>query len=1066
MIEVLGQSALTPYQQDIADTIRDSSSALLGIIDDVLDFSKIEAGKLEIERAPLSIAAVVEGAADALQPLAAGRGVRLSVFVDPGLPVRLAGDAVRLRQILTNLLGNAIKFSSGLERRGEVDVRALAGRDGTLSLVVEDNGIGMRADDLARLFAPFTQAENDTTRRYGGTGLGLSICRRLVDLLGGRIAVDSEVGRGSRFEVALPLDVLPARAPDDEAGLRLEGIECHVLAAGKRLASDWCAYLESAGASCRCWGGVGQFEGRPAPARDSTTVLVADATTPDVERLLSGPARAEGRTGIVLVGEGRRHAPRLQGGIVVLDGDCMRRRALLQAVALAAGRIRPDQPGERPVVERSARTPPSIEQAVVDGNLILVAEDNEVNRKLIRHQLALSGYAAELAEDGARALELWRSGRYGLLLTDLHMPRLDGYGLARAIRAEEEGATRRPILALTADAFREESEQCRSAGIDECLVKPVRLEQLRAALDRWLGPRTAPRAGTDRASGPARAGRDAAQAPEGGAGETRSACPRTPDAGPAPVAFGAEPPVLDRAVLDRLVGGDASVAQEAERDYLESAGRIVDEIAARVDAGDWIDASNLAHRLKSSSRAVGALALGEACARLEQCAQDGDAGRVPGCHAEVRAAHAALLARIAGLPAREPHGEAVVSGRPAPPPLPSVVLVDDDRLHLDLLAGLFNGLGVHDVRACESGETALVHVETGGSSRVLVMLDLGMPRMDGVEFIRHLASRGFRGALALVSGADERIRESAVALAESYGLNLIGNLPKPVGVASLRELLAGWRDSEPKASRAGHRAYTPAALLDAIESHQLELWFQPQVSAASGALVGVEALARWRHPRDGLVLPDEFIALAESHGLVERLTREVVGLALEQARRWRVAGRRLRMSVNVSIDTLERLEFADYVLAELDRFGIDGGDLVLEITESRLPSDARIVLDVVTRLRLRGVGLSIDDFGTGNSSLAQLRDIPFVELKVDKGFVHGARERATLSAIFRASVGLAHQLRMSAVGEGVESLSDWEFARAAGCDLLQGYFVARPMPAEGLEAWERAWRSRELEYSR
>jgi EAL domain-containing protein (putative c-di-GMP-specific phosphodiesterase class I) len=222
----------------------------------------------------------------------------------------------------------------------------------------------------------------------------------------------------------------------------------------------------------------------------------------------------------------------------------------------------------------------------------------------------------------------------------------------------------------------------------------------------------------------------------------------------------------------------------------------------------------------------------------------------------------------------------------------------------------------------------------------------------------------------------------------------------------------------------------------------------------------VEALVRWRHPTDGLIPPDAFVPAAEAHGLIDALTRAVLTLALTQSSRWRDHGNPLPVAVNITMENLARLDFSELVLEALSGHDLPFGDLTLEVTESRLTQDVRLPMDALTRLRLKGVELSIDDFGTGHSSLAQLRDFPFSELKIDRSFVHGAHAQTTQRAIVAASVEMAHQLGMRVVAEGVEDRADWDFAKLVGCDLVQGYFVGRPMPADALPAWARQWSER------
>ena len=223
--------------------------------------------------------------------------------------------------------------------------------------------------------------------------------------------------------------------------------------------------------------------------------------------------------------------------------------------------------------------------------------------------------------------------------------------------------------------------------------------------------------------------------------------------------------------------------------------------------------------------------------------------------------------------------------------------------------------------------------------------------------------------------------------------------------------------------------------------------------------MGVETLVRWRHPQDGMVFPDQFISVAEAHGLIDDLTRVVLTNALAQARLWQDAGLTLIVAVNLSMDNLASPDYTDLVAGLATMAGVLPQTMELEVTESRLMEDLRIPLEILTRLRLKRFRLSIDDFGTGNSSLAQLRDLPFDELKIDQSFVRGAWNNEKLRAMFDSSLGLAKQLGMEAVAEGVEDQADWDFVRKAGGDIAQGYFIARPMPAADLPGWIQSWQT-------
>jgi PAS domain S-box-containing protein len=607
MIDVLEQTSLRPSQLEIVRTARESAYALLGIVDDVLDFSKIEAGQFQIDREPMNVTSVVEGMCDALDHLAASKGVALGLFVDPRLPERIMGDAARLRQVLMNLVGNAIKFSSGPGRAGRVAVRALPDRSGPqpalLEISVVDNGIGMDDATLERLFVPFTQADAGTTRRFGGTGLGLSISHRLVEMMGGSIAVRSVAGQGTTFTVQLPLWPAPTptadAAPDRWPGLQHQ--RCLVLGASGGPADDLAVYLECVGAQVQ----------RPADLHTAAALLaqgppgscvavLADASDP-LEAMLAA-CREAGRAQqgltlrFVVIEHGRRRKPRVKApDLVSLDGESLHRGAFLRAVALASGSI--SLPEAQDTSLDTSPVPLGALEAGAAGRPILVAEDNEINQKVLRRQLALLGFQADIAGNGREALERWRGADYALLITDLHMPSMDGYELAAAIRAEEAGERHMPIVALTANAVKGEARRCLEIGMDDYMTKPVQLSALKTLLLRWLTPAVAvPDAFEARSAGSA------------GDRQTRG-----------------ETAPADLKVLAALIGDDAGEIAEVLALFQTISEQLRNQIRQGVASGSLRVVADAAHTLKSNARAIGALVFGQTCEDIEQEAEAANA---------------------------------------------------------------------------------------------------------------------------------------------------------------------------------------------------------------------------------------------------------------------------------------------------------------------------------------------------------------------------------------------------------------------------------------------------------
>ncbi|MFZ2307198.1 MAG: CHASE3 domain-containing protein [Rhodoferax sp.] len=612
MLDVLEQSSLNGPQLEMTNVIHDSAFALLTVINDILDFSKIEANKLETELVPMSIGDTVESACTNMNQLATKKNVELTLFVDPAIPASVLGDPGRIRQVLINLTNNAIKFSSQLNRVGRVSVRAILSerldRKCTVDFQVCDNGIGIDESTRARLFNAFIQADNSITRTFGGTGLGLAISGKLVELMGGTIAVQSVLTQGSNFTVRLPFtESDEAVPPVAEPGV-LQGLHCLVLVGTNGMGEDIVSYLTHANAIVERAADMEAAQRWVQAHPDGLCVVIVDVadcqTTASALRRVFREQPGQERH-FVVIGRGKRRRPRVETlDVVSVDGNLLTRNALLHTVAIAAGMDITPAIDTLQVPVKSAPAPTTRDEARREGRLILVAEDNEYNQKVILQQLMLLGRTADIANNGREALKRWESGDYGILLADLHMPEMDGYELTTAIRAAEIGDAHIPIIAFTANALKGEAEHCIAMGMDDYLSKPVQMVRLKAMLKKWQ-PVVA--------SGMMPLDSPAADAP------TITHPPATQAA--------ASPWVIpvDVKVLEALVGSDITVLCEFLRDFRTSSARAAGDLRTAHASGLTATVQALAHKLKSSARAVGALRLGGLCAELEAAGQENNA---------------------------------------------------------------------------------------------------------------------------------------------------------------------------------------------------------------------------------------------------------------------------------------------------------------------------------------------------------------------------------------------------------------------------------------------------------
>lgn len=386
------------------------------------------------------------------------------------------------------------------------------------------------------------------------------------------------------------------------------------------------------------------------------------------------------------------------------------------------------------------------------------------------------------------------------------------------------------------------------------------------------------------------------------------------------------------------------------------------------------------------------------------------------------------------------------------------VLTVDDQEHVrKWIRRVLGEFGVTRITDAEDGRHALARVTEPGAEFDLIICDLKMPNIDGVEFIRALSALRVHTSLVLLSMEPERVLETSALLAEEHGLRVLGTLAKPLTVEKAEPILRMAIDP-PSDEPAAPPHVEQERLRDSLQAGQLHMLYQPKVVMATGQLAGVEALVRWQHPDHGTVPPEVFVAMCEeSDALGEWLLSISLKQALAFAADWAAAGTPLDVAINVHARAFDNIELPERLEQLARAAGIAPRYITLELTERSVARDALRMLDVATRLRIKGFGLAIDDFGTGHAGLAQLRRLPFNQLKIDRQFVHGSSTSSSRRSVVEASIALARNLGMTSVAEGIQQRPDWDLLLSLGCEQMQGYFIARPMPAEGLAAWVAHW---------
>lgn len=388
------------------------------------------------------------------------------------------------------------------------------------------------------------------------------------------------------------------------------------------------------------------------------------------------------------------------------------------------------------------------------------------------------------------------------------------------------------------------------------------------------------------------------------------------------------------------------------------------------------------------------------------------------------------------------------------------LVIDDSHSVSDYLAALLReSLQLKEVFVAYNATEALDIIEENSGIHV-VLCDLNMEHVDGLEMIRLLKEKHFRGYFGIISSMAAKVINSAEQLARAHGINLLGSLAKPISEDAIIKLLGSIGNKPHRQSESIEGPLKIYELIRGIEKEQFEVYYQPKIGCLDRSVFGVEALTRLNHPRLGLIFPDRFIDAMERTSLINELTKYVLEKSLEHWSHWQSRGHMLNLAINISPKEMCNLDFPDYVLNLLKEHSVPPEYLTLEITESALDLNEADSLEVLNRLSMHNVRLSIDDFGTGHSSLERLRIYPFDELKVDKSFMLNAKENDNDRAIVESSVMLAKRLGLKVVFEGIETSELYNMSDHLGGDLIQGYYMSRPMPHDQLLQWIDEWVSR------
>ncbi|MDR0776990.1 MAG: EAL domain-containing protein [Azonexus sp.] len=1035
-LDMLKSGRTTPEQAELLGLAWDSAQYLLELINNILDFSRLEAGRMEVDISNFALQPLIDSILGMFTATAA-KHLSLETDIAPEVPPVLSGDPARLRQVLINLIGNAVKFTE----RGSVKLSVTGSYDGQqLRFEVSDTGIGIAADLRSSIFDSFTQADPTTTRRYGGSGLGLAISKQIVGLLGGEIGVDSNPGTGSRFWFTLPWRAgqlnQASRHPTAEKHL---GRHARILIAEDNATNQAVAVGMLRRLGCTC--GIAS-NGAEAVARwreEAWDLVLMDCAMPEMDGFQATAAiRREEVDG--------RHTPiiAMTANTLAADIEHCREAGMddhmakpLTLEALTGHLHRWLHYDDAPAVETGDTVGTAVPALSFDGGVMTCLRDclGEALGEAIRPFLEdMPGYLQEMEEAIA-------AGNADTLCRLAHVIK----GAAGNLGALAMASVARDMEALAESGTHATgNELLLRLRTEFALIEPTLL----AELDE-------------------------------------------PPSLPQP-----QPQPQDNAAVVLVVDDDRST-RAALRHALHQSGFRVSEASNGTEALAWLekhpvdailmdalmpvmDGFATCHAVKAHPEWQGIPVLMITALNdrhsIERAFEAGASDFIPkpihlsvvnqrvrriidATRAERHVHQLAYNDTLTGLPNRllfVAHLNDAISHCESNAGMLAVLFLDLDRFKF-----------INDTHGHEAGDQLLATMAL--RLKGCIRTDDCVARLGGDEFtilLNDLPNPGVAAGIAqnicrtiaapLVVGSQE------VVMTASIGISLYPNDGEDVSSLLRHADTAMYRAKHSSGGFCYYETDMESAISDrlkmendlrrALERDEITVFYQPVVDTVGSRVTGVEALIRWLHPEQGLIPPSDFIPIAEETGLILALGEHVLRCACAQARAWIDNGRSdLCVAVNLSARQLEQPNLRDIVHRALTDSGLPPSALVLEITESVLMARAAANIDLLRDLRQLGIHLSIDDFGTGYSSLSYLKHLPADTLKIDRSFIQDVPADEDAVAIVTGILALAHSLRMKVVAEGVETGTQREMLARLKCDQLQGYLFSKPLPAEVIE---------------